>query len=179
MENLSQSGFKFTQEFRDRVLRQVRGSALLAGHGLQLITGHIGLAPSSVQPGDSVCILLGCGTPIALTPGSGGGRRVLGSCYIHGLSQGETLLGPMPADMKLVREGDSNQFRWGFQDTHTKELSELDPRVDWEELEVDKDDDRVWYIINDDNGEQTRYYRRPDAEYHREHGVNIEEFILI
>ena len=109
-----------TKELRSFGVFQAIMAAALPGRAwITTDTGHIGLAPSSVQPGDSVCILLGCGTPIALTPGSGGGRRVLGSCYIHGLSQGETLLGPMPADMKLVRREIPTNSDGGFK-IHTR-----------------------------------------------------------
>ena len=142
--------------------------------------GHIGFAPSSVQPGDSICVLLGCPTLMALTPRSDGGRRVLGPCYVQGLSQGEALLGPIPADMKLVWERANIRLgRWRFQDIHTKDLTMLDPRVDWSELKVEEGDDRIRYIVNDEDSGQSEYYRRPDAEYFRNHGVNIEEFILI
>jgi hypothetical protein len=61
--------------------------------GRRLITttnGYIGLAPSGVERGDKVCVLLGCHVPLVLRP-VGGQFKVLGDAYLHGIMQGEAV----------------------------------------------------------------------------------------
>ena len=57
---------------------------------------YIGLAPEFTSPGDIVCVFLGCYVPIILRPTHASSKkqyRVVGQCYIHGLMNGEAILG--------------------------------------------------------------------------------------
>ena len=50
--------------------------------------GYLGLAIADTRPGDCVCMLASCKTPLILRP-LGEAFRVIGECYIHGLMRGE------------------------------------------------------------------------------------------
>ena len=140
--------------------------------------GLIGLAPIWVQPGDTIAVLIGSRNPMALTPPAAGRRRVLGECFIDGLNWGEALVGPVPTGLRSMMQRTDTGSKTRFQDIETGEVHKFDPRIDWNELEIAEDDDRFFYLGNDANG-QNKYYRRPDAEYFRAHGVPLEMFTLI
>jgi hypothetical protein len=52
--------------------------------------GYAGLGPTSCVPGDLICIILGCATPIILRRVEGH-FVVVGECYVHGIMHGETM----------------------------------------------------------------------------------------
>lgn len=58
----------------------------------------MGLVPATARVGDIVCVFLGCLTPMLVRPINEKESHYLlaGSCYIHGLMDSETLLGPLP-----------------------------------------------------------------------------------
>lgn len=63
------------------------------GWSRRLITttnGFVGIAPEPSQPGDLVCVMLGCSVPIVLRPQKEL-YTVVGSCYVHGLMEGEAI----------------------------------------------------------------------------------------
>jgi hypothetical protein len=61
------------------------------------LDGFIGLCPAAARSGDCVCVILGSTAPLLLRPSSGGQYKLVGECYIHGLMQGQGLLGPIPS----------------------------------------------------------------------------------
>jgi hypothetical protein len=99
--------------------------------------GYIGIVPRLAREGDLICILLGCHSPIVLRPAAGDNNsndssmfRVVGESYVLGLSEGEGLLGPLPANIR--RKFGSNSD-WGvysyFENVLTGEKSFEDPRL--------------------------------------------------
>lgn len=53
-------------------------------------TGHFGFAPSTVQPGDPIFVILGCSIPVFLRPVDIDGRyEVVGECYVEGCMKDE------------------------------------------------------------------------------------------
>lgn len=54
-------------------------------------TGHIGLAPATVVPGDAIYILLGSTMPVILRPDQDGRFEVVGECYVDGFMNGEAI----------------------------------------------------------------------------------------
>jgi hypothetical protein len=93
--------------------------------------GYIGLAPNNVRPGDQVCVLLGCRSPLVLCPVKGS-YEVIGECYLDGAANGEAVLGPLPARCKSVAVWMSSSQSWkaGLLDTLTGEIMDHDPRLD-------------------------------------------------
>lgn len=66
--------------------------------------GRVGWVPEAAQEGDSISILAGSDTPILLRP-KGDSHLMVGECYIHGLMNGEDLMGtdlPPIQQIKLV-----------------------------------------------------------------------------
>jgi hypothetical protein len=54
--------------------------------------GAFGLASQYAQPGDVICLLLGCTYPVILRPdGDSGEFRLVGEAFIHGVMEGELL----------------------------------------------------------------------------------------
>lgn len=60
------------------------------------VEGYVGLCPADTRPGDNICILLGMGDPILLRSADHDRFQVVGICYVHGLMDGEGLLGRLP-----------------------------------------------------------------------------------
>ncbi|RHZ65262.1 hypothetical protein CDV55_107570 [Aspergillus turcosus] len=113
--------------------------AMVGGRQLMFDSdGYIGIVPRLAREGDIICILLGCHSPMVLRPadavnnnGSGSGMfHLVGECYVLGLSEGECLLGPLPANTE--RKFGSNAD-WGvysyFENVLTGRKSFDDPRL--------------------------------------------------
>jgi len=55
-------------------------------------SSHFGIAPSIVQPDDSIFIILGCSIPMILRHVHGNGYyEVVGECYVEGFTKGECM----------------------------------------------------------------------------------------
>ena len=137
--------------------------------------GYIGLAPLNAQPGDQVCILLGSKFPMLLRPTSKSQYQVIGSCYVHGLTNGEAFLGPMPEQYQPILAFDevTRRYFWGFLDHGTGKTQWNDPRVDsLPEDGTDKEDPMVLFP----DGSQQRLLT---PEMIKRRGVKLQTFDLI
>ena len=94
--------------------------------------GYIGLAPPNAMPGDHVCVLLGSNMPMLLRPALSNQFEVVGECYVHGLMNGEALLGPLPDHYSGIAEFQQQQswYVWGFLDNRTSKVQYNDPRLE-------------------------------------------------
>jgi hypothetical protein len=54
-------------------------------------TGYIGLGENSVQEGDLICILYGCGSPLVLRPQQDGAFTLVTFTFVDGFMEGEFL----------------------------------------------------------------------------------------
>ena len=91
--------------------------------------GYMGLAPKSALPGDLICVLLGCYTPLLLRPTSDSQYQLVGSYYVPGFMNGEAFLGLVPETHQAIRiyyERISTHF-WGFINHRTRETQYKDP----------------------------------------------------
>jgi hypothetical protein len=106
--------------------------------------GYIGIAPPATLPGDQVCVLLGCNALMVLRPIGSGNYLVVGECFVHGLSEGEALLGPLRKNVRAVRVLDKAVgLLEAFVGETTDDVPFLDPRIEAlnlssEELEIYK-----------------------------------------
>lgn len=50
--------------------------------------GYVCIAPPYTQPGDQICILLGCNTPMVLRQSKHGKFQVVGQCFVLGFNDG-------------------------------------------------------------------------------------------
>ncbi|KAI4157902.1 MAG: hypothetical protein LQ342_007907 [Letrouitia transgressa] len=64
----------------------------LNGRKFFITKESMGLAPRDAEPGDLVCVLLGCEVPMMLRR-SGKSYVLIGECYYHGIMEGEALQG--------------------------------------------------------------------------------------
>jgi hypothetical protein len=53
--------------------------------------GYAGLSPLTSRPGDKICVILGCCTPIILRKVQGR-YELVGECYLHGIMHGEAMV---------------------------------------------------------------------------------------
>ncbi|KAH6695217.1 heterokaryon incompatibility protein-domain-containing protein [Plectosphaerella plurivora] len=110
------------------------------GHCLDLLTGrrvtstkqgHRGIAPADAQPGDIIACFLGCDSPIALRPTSGG-YLVVGECFMPAYADLRAFLGPLksPWKVRFFTESSDGAGAYRYLNTDTGELSDQDPRLD-------------------------------------------------
>jgi Heterokaryon incompatibility protein (HET) len=117
----------------DRVREACWGRALVVSED-----GRLGLAPGSVAVGDEVCLFFGFQKPIVLHPVANSSsalalqHRVVGECYLHGMMQGEPILGELPKHVRglLNANGLVSLRSAGFINDLTKVMRKEDPRME-------------------------------------------------
>lgn len=142
---------------------------------IETCEGYIGLAPQIAQPGDHVCVLLGCDVPMLLRPAPNLRYQVVGACFIHGLMQGEAFLGPFPdhyQSIRIMEEGDGVRYN-GFLNRQTGKTQYRDPRY---EAPLENDDGDHFMIWKYPDGSQSR---RLTAKMLEGRGVKLQNFDLI
>jgi hypothetical protein len=141
-----------------------------------------------VMPGDKICVLLGCPYPVILREQPSGRYLFVACAYVHGLMDGEALLGPLPESCKVTIQKDNNGDDFQvFVDSTTQSETTQDPRLGplpagWEPV-VAKD--RLWptkkvNAFQNKDTEQILYSDPrllPDAL--RARGVRIETLTLV
>ena len=166
--------------FLTSVRSAIRGRSFFTTDG-----GYIGLAPIATKPGDQVCILLGCDTPLVLRPGGDGYHKVVGGCYIDGFMDGAAFLGPLPGNWQLVTRlyGEYSVSHYTFLNHQTGEFQFEDPRLGplpdgW--YLSDHQKKQTWNIYaNDETGERTWHDPRMTPEALTARGVEMREFQLV
>ena len=156
--------------FTERIWDYCKGSTFVKTR-----EGYIGLAPRYAQPGDQVCVLLGCNVPMLLRPIANSQYQVVGECYVHGLMNGEAFLGLLPEDFQptfIFNEPSRRDF-WGFLDHRTGKTQYNDPRM--ESLPED-DNDKKTPMLSWPDGTLTRRLTREMIE---RRGVKLQTFDLI
>ncbi|RSL52458.1 hypothetical protein CEP54_010913 [Fusarium duplospermum] len=97
----------------------------------------------SLVAGDVVAVILGCQSPMLLRPQPDGRYKILGECYMHGLSDGGALLGlvPEPYYVMIFKGPRGLWDAWGiwnicrfFRNKITGEVVNSDPRLEPEAL---------------------------------------------
>lgn len=137
--------------------------------------GYIGLAPRIAQPGDQVCVLLGCRMPLLLRPAPNLQYQVIGACYIHGMMQGEAFLGPIPNHYQVVIifEDRLGGFFKGFLNHQNGKTQYTDPRF---EAPIEADDTEVVLFQEHSDGSRSRCLT---AKILEKRGVKLQNFDLI
>ena len=137
--------------------------------------GYIGLAPKSAQPGDLICIILGCSLPLLLRPTSNAHHQVVGPCYVQGLMEGEVLLGPIPEQYQalfLFNQIASRNY-WVYLDHRSGKIQYMDPRL---KLSLEEDKNEKTPMIRYPDGSRQA---RMTAERLEKRGVKLQTFDLI
>lgn len=123
-----------------------------------------------------------------LRPVDLGKFQVVGEAYIHGLGDAIGVLGPLPADWKVIIRGDSlGRTMQRFVNLRTGEETVEDPRLDvlpleWERMAYERspDDPALFEIFkNTVTGETINSDPRLSPDALRGRGVRLETFQLI
>jgi hypothetical protein len=156
------------RNFRRRVEDVSRGRTLFATD-----QGTLGIGPSLTQPGDEVCVLLGCESSLIMRPYDDN-YQLVGQSYVFNVENGNALLGPLPDPIRPVchcaTDGPSAGWFLAFQDERTGEITYDDPR--WGRLGPDVE--TLKKDLEYANG------RLPvDVEMLRNAGIDIKFFSVI
>lgn len=81
-EQLIREAARFSQALRPNI----KGRRFCVTNG-----GLCGMVPERAEPGDAICVILGCAVPLVLKRRGHGRFELVGECYIHGLMDGEAL----------------------------------------------------------------------------------------
>ena len=140
--------------------------------------GYIGVGRSGSEVGDEVYAVLGCRSLMLLRPShSKATYQVVGPCFIHGLNWGEILLGPLPEGCTVVPRFQHSRSGYvpHYLNARTNTESMWDPRIDWDELKAHPPMTN-FIPVTAPPGEPLRV--RPDTEYLRRHGIEVQKLML-
>ena len=147
--------------------------------------GYVGLAPIASKPGDEICVLLGCQSPLVLRPCGDGSHKVVGECYIDGFMEGAACLGPLPSKWQWFSRYFDEYSRdyEAFLNHQTSEFQVEDPRlgplpVGWYISDHEGKDAANLYA-NEETGEETWFDPRMTPEALTARGVEMREFQLV
>lgn len=148
--------------------------------------GCPGLAPENTKPGDKICVILGCPSPLILREETPSHYAIVGECYVDGIMNGELLLGQLPSKWKLVKKWfpEYQETHFAFLDQNTGETQVDDPRLwslplGWQTEAHPRQNAWNWYS-SDNTGEIPGYVDprlRPAAL--RDRGIDIQEIKLV
>jgi hypothetical protein len=149
--------------------------------------GYFGICFNDVLPGDEVSVFLGCSFAAILRPQPDDKYLFVGCAYVHGIMDGEALLGPLPPGWKAVIRTDVNGDQQQKILNTSGEETLPDPRFGElaEEWEAILAPDRVWpekevYVARHRITGQLVYSDPrllPDAL--RARGVSLRQFALV
>lgn len=145
-------------------------------------TGKFGLVPAQTQDGDMVVTLMGFNSTLVLRPQDNSKYQVVGTSFVPGYEWGEALVGSLPEGWNPIRDFRRTGKAWSpaFRDMKTDTLSALDPRINYEKLEVSNDDYKLSLWERRCSEEYGKPVRKPDPEYLiKHHGAKVETFELI
>lgn len=158
--------------------------------------GFMGLCSASVRPGDQIFIALGCGNPIVLRKDSQREDyfQVGGECYVHGLSNGVGLLGPLPSGWSVERVISRRHVRTVFTSPEGKK-TQYDPRAgplplgwsvcygvegEWNTDELGEMGNlRELRFYNESSEEETELDPRLTSENLKTLGISLEDVYLV
>ncbi|KAG8157264.1 hypothetical protein KVR01_012972 [Diaporthe batatas] len=142
--------------------------------------------------GDMIFVILGCKVPIVLRRTSGGPYQVIGDCFVHGIMDGEAILGPLPRSYHIESRDDGPDFEAFipvYVENDTQREQRDDPRLqniplppEWEAFEKERtrDDPLIYSMFRSKNtGEVINSDPRLFPEALRERGVPVQRITLV
>jgi hypothetical protein len=153
---------------------------------MELDNGYLGFGPYTVQPGDSIVVLLGCYVPMILRPQENGAYVVIGKCYVQGLMDGEALLGNLPRSWTVQQHHNDGSYVFKYYNRDTEYLTSEDPRLppldeSWRKVcrqRTPDDPQHVTYFEHIPTGRIINSDPRLLPDVLRSRGVNLETFTL-
>lgn len=172
--------------------------------GVALFTtqeGYYGVGPTGIEPGslldiisirlsnnsgDIICGLLGCDMPMLLRRTGSGNFLVVGPCFVHGLMDGESVLGPLPLSWKIQVKTRYGVQTYQFVETATNTVTTDDPRLpslpdEWAQVLRERTQDDPLdskEFRNADTGEIINSDPRMLLEALQQRGVKLKTFRL-
>jgi hypothetical protein len=165
----------------------LRGRRLFRTH-----SGMLGLCPAWVSKGDIVIAALGCALPLTLRATEENRYQVGGECFVHGMMNGEALLGPLRA---------GTQFGWrnvaGLLEAVVVDgngvPTQLDPRAgplptgwsvhygdsDEPDVEIEDGELKTQWFYHSETKKGTWFDPRLTSENLKKMGIDIREFVLV
>lgn len=142
-------------------------SCMMGRQVFKTTDGQLAIGPFQAQPGDHICVLLGCDGPMVLRSTRDGKFLVVGFCDMQKVSDGDSLLGPLPGHMRraLCRELGTSIWK----DSRTGLSTFMDPRL--ESLNIVTDSHPEFRGIR-------KFPVHPEV-LRRETGVDIRYFDLV
>jgi hypothetical protein len=152
--------------------------------------GQLGCGSPTIVPGDKVCVVLGCDHPILLRPAHSDDQSAcyhyMGPLYVHGLMEGQALLGPMPPPWELIINNDTFRDSFAFLNLLTNEITLQDPRLDvlppeWHEIDEEWETSFIHtqHYRNKTTGDIINSDPRLLPEALEARGVPLETFTLV
>ncbi|KAH6986141.1 heterokaryon incompatibility protein-domain-containing protein [Ilyonectria sp. MPI-CAGE-AT-0026] len=176
-------------DYLDHILfKRCEGRSLLKTAG-----GSIGLGPPTCQPGDVVCVILGCDRPLIIRPASDGTHHFVSHSFVYDLQDSQAFLGPLPPPWRVqVHANRDQEFRSSNQyfNVDTYKLTPEDPRLgplpDWERIPVDDlgrslngdDPEVIDFFKNTNDGRIVNSDPRLSPKALVERGLELETFVL-
>lgn len=140
------------------------------------------------QSGDIFCVILGCDEIMLLREASPEHYKVIGPCYVHGLWDGEGLLGPLqkPWTLKYVKDKTGVDVPRFF-NGETGSLQFEDPRLGplpagWRQVVLDRtmsDPLSMEWFKHEESGEVLNYDPRVRVDELKARGVEVRSFLLV
>ena len=172
--------------------RDTRSSKSTDLHFVKLLFAHMYVPnrpTANLMSGDTICLILGCKSPMVLRRSELGKFSVVGECYVHGLEDGASILGPLPSDYRLRIDKPSSGFEstYSFENLETGVVEQHDPRLgllssEWEHCprERHQDDPHCFGCFrNKVSGEVINYDPRLSPDALRERGVRLQDIDLV
>ncbi|KAH4013036.1 hypothetical protein HBI73_211990 [Parastagonospora nodorum] len=172
--------------FESNLTEQRSGRFFVTDHG------HVGCGPPSIHVGDQICIALGSDHPILLRrtvteDESTMMHRYVGPSYIHGLMEGQALLGPLPHSWDMIIDHSNHISSFSFLNHQTKVCTTQDPRLgplplEWEAVEKEYETRPPFYVQHHRNnvtGEFINSDPRLSPEVLKARGVDVTTIVLV
>ncbi|EOA81138.1 uncharacterized protein SETTUDRAFT_36012 [Exserohilum turcica Et28A] len=145
--------------------------------------GYIGLGPLGLRKGDQICLLLGFESSLIIRPTHKKRFKVIGQCYLAGVTNGEPLLGALSPHhrMILVQHAASYQNYWTFLDSRTGKVDVEDPRLEselprgWRRVKHELDDVQLKFAHDSNPGKCTQFDPRLSRSELLRRGVPLED----
>ena len=175
------------REYGGRIEGYLRGRRLFRTH-----SGMLGLCPAWVAKGDIVIAALGCALPLALRATEEDRYQVGGACFVHGMMNGESSLGPLSPGSRFGGRDVAGYLEQVFVDGNGVP-TQLDPRagplptgwsvhygdLDEPGVEIEDGELKAQWFYRSETEECTWFDPRLTSENLKKMGIDIQEFVLV
>jgi hypothetical protein len=170
-----------------RIEKDLRGRRLFRTH-----SGILGLCPAWVSKGDIVIAALGCVSPLVLRATEENRYQVGGECFVHGMMNGEALLGPLSPGSRFSSRGVAGKLSPVVVDGNGVPI-QLDPRagplptgwsvhygdLDGPDVKIEDGELKTQWFYHWETEEWTWSDPRLTSENLKKMGIDIQEFVLV